>query len=82
MKRAIISKKQILAEGETSADDRFNDAIDELEADFDYLMESIDKMVREGNMASAMELVTNVKNTINDSIGNATDQIGTGDVTE
>lgn len=62
MKRYIRNAEQ------TSAEDRFADAMGILKDDFNFAMDGIDKIATDGNIPRALELVNGLSEMINASI--------------
>lgn len=61
------------AQGEQ--DTRVRDGISELKDDFDYLMDTIDKLDRDGSVEEALSVIESVSAYVNECISNSTDSI-------
>lgn len=51
-----------------SIEDKFGDAVDKLEDDFDFVITGINKLAADGDFGKAMELVSGLSEMINASI--------------
>lgn len=60
MKRRII-----LAASEPKGLDAFNDTLGDLQDDVDYLVDSLDKIARDGDASTALQLTLEAKQAIN-----------------
>lgn len=69
------SRKSIRAAEETE-DTRVSDMSDSLKDDFDFALDGFDKMVRNGNVAEALSIMTTLSDAINKAIQDAAAQIG------
>jgi len=58
-----------------SADEAFNEELDNLKADFDYIMEGLEKMDRDGKSKEALGLVLNFQDSIGGMIEDIAGQI-------
>lgn len=76
MKRVIVESNEAIMAENTAAEDQFNDLVGNVESDFDYLVDTMDKLVREGDMTSAMNILTNIHDFINNEIETAVGNIG------
>lgn len=70
MKRRIISTKTISAAETSKGQEAFEEAMDKLEDDFNYLMDGLEKMVRDGGdgQSSALQIVLEATSTVNNLI--------------
>ena len=57
------------------ADTRFDDGMALLKDDFDYLVETFEKMDRDGNRERAIELMSQLHQSVNSSISNAVEEV-------
>jgi hypothetical protein len=58
-----------------SADEAFGEELDNLKADFDYIMEGLEKMDRDGKSKEALGLVLNFQDSIRDMTEDIASQI-------
>lgn len=67
-------RRSILCASEEE-DTRIKDSIDTLKDDFDFFVESIDKLERSGKVEQALSIVYNLSDALNDAIQSSADQI-------
>ena len=58
-----------------SDDTRFEDGMSSIKDDFEYLMDTFDKLDRDGNQEKALELIAQTHQFINDVISQATMEV-------
>lgn len=58
-----------------SDDTRFEDGMSSIKDDFEYLMDTFDKLDRDGNKEKALELIAQTHQFINDAISRATTEV-------
>lgn len=70
MKRRIVAS--------TGTDDAFKDLIDNLKADFDYIVEGLDKLSRSGNSAisESISIGQSLQSDLDDFIAQIADKVG------
>lgn len=70
MKRRIVAS--------TATDDAFKDLIDNLKADFDYIVEGLDKLSRSGNSAisESISIGQSLQSDLDDFIAQIADKVG------
>lgn len=56
-------------------DSRLEDGMSELKDDFDYLMDTLDKLNRDGSREQAIQIMMSVKDSINNVISNAVTEV-------
>lgn len=56
MKRTFTKKPITAAEGQTKGAEAFDEAIDNLSADFDYVVDGLEKLAREGGEGQSQAL--------------------------
>lgn len=66
-------KKVVAASEEDQA--RLNDALSDLKDDFDYLVDTFDKMGRDGNVSTALQSVEQVSQALNSAIHSSVQEV-------
>lgn len=61
-------KRVIKAATEAKGEEAFNEALDNIQDDFDYFVDGLDKMSRDGNISEALRLALEAKEVINNLI--------------
>lgn len=67
--------KRVTAADEDVQDTRFDDGMSSIKDDFDYLVNTFDKMNRDGATDQALELMEQIHTTINDIIESAVSEV-------
>ena len=75
MRRTFTKLPVTAAEGQSKGQEAFDEAVDNLEANFDYLIDGLDKLSRDGGegQSQALQLVLQA----NESVENIIQQIAT-----
>lgn len=75
-REVINMKRRIVAS--TATDDAFKDLIDNLKADFDYIVEGLDKLSRSGNSAisESISIGQSLQSNLDDFIAQIADKVG------
>lgn len=61
-------KRVIKAANETKGEEAFNETLSDIQDDFDYFVDGLDKMSRDGNTSEALRLTLEAKEAINSLI--------------
>lgn len=63
------------AQAEEEKDTRYDDLLDSIKDDYDYLIDSFDKLNRAGKLDSVLAIMNDFSNTLNDYVDNSIAEI-------
>lgn len=74
--------KRVIMAAEAEKDTRFDDGYSALKDDFNFLLDGLDKLDREGATLEALSIIGEVSNSVNNAIAEVADRMPSGKGTE